>query len=116
MRFERFSFGSITIDGKTYHHDVVIERGKIRKRDKLPSKRLKSNFGHTPLSASEAIPWSCRRLLIGTGFYGQLPVTDDLVREANRRGVELVTKPTEQIIKDLDQESDTANAILHVTC
>ena len=28
MRFEEFSFGSIRIDGTTYEHDVVIDRGK----------------------------------------------------------------------------------------
>jgi hypothetical protein len=32
MRFEDFSFGSIRIDGTTYEHDVVIDRGQIRKR------------------------------------------------------------------------------------
>ena len=27
MRFEKCSFGSIRIDGVTYQHDVVIDRG-----------------------------------------------------------------------------------------
>ena len=35
MRFEAFCFGSIRIDGITYNHDVVIDRGKVRKRKKL---------------------------------------------------------------------------------
>jgi hypothetical protein len=34
MRFEALSFGSIRIDGVTYSHDVVIDRGQIRKRRK----------------------------------------------------------------------------------
>ena len=33
MRFEAFSFGSISIDGTTYGYDVVIDRGRIRKTD-----------------------------------------------------------------------------------
>ena len=40
MRFEEFSFGAIRIDGATYEHDVVIDRGEIskrqRKRQKIP--------------------------------------------------------------------------------
>jgi hypothetical protein len=28
MRVEKFSFGSIRIDGTTYEHDVVIDRGE----------------------------------------------------------------------------------------
>ena len=52
-RFEAFSFGSIRIDGVTYEHDVVIDRGEVRKRKKKPSKKFREAFGHTPLSAEE---------------------------------------------------------------
>ena len=45
MRFEAFSFGSICIDGATYAYDVVIDRGRIRKRKKKPSKRFRDRFG-----------------------------------------------------------------------
>src|SRR5712675_1434805 len=67
MRFEKFSFGSIRIDGVTYEHDVVIDRGNVGKRKKKPSKKFRDAFGHTPLSMEEDIPWKCRRLVIGTG-------------------------------------------------
>ena len=56
MRFEAFSFGSIRIDGITYEHDVVIDRGHLRKRKKKPSKKFRDEFGHTPLSIEEKIP------------------------------------------------------------
>ena len=36
VRFEGFSFGSIEIDGITYEHDMVIDRGEMRKRRKKP--------------------------------------------------------------------------------
>jgi hypothetical protein len=50
----------------------VIDRGRIRKRKKKPSKRFRDRFGHTPLSIEEEISWKCRRLVIGTGT-GALP-------------------------------------------
>ena len=56
MRFEAFSFGSICIDGTSYAYDVVIDRGRIRKRKKKPSKRFRDSFGHTPLSIEEKLP------------------------------------------------------------
>jgi hypothetical protein len=59
MRIEKFSFGHITIDGVNCDHAVVIDRGKIRKRVKKPSKKLRDAFAHTPLSAAEEIPWKC---------------------------------------------------------
>ena len=92
-RFEAFSFGSIRIDGVTYEHDVLIDRGQVRKRKKKPSKKFREAFGHTPLSAEEKIPWKCTRLVIGTGT-GALPVMDEVKKEAKRRHVQLLMLPT----------------------
>jgi hypothetical protein len=115
MEFGRFTFGSIEVDGKTYEHDLVIDGGRIRKRRKGPSKALRSQYGHTPLSVAEDIPWSCRRLVIGSGASGSLPVMDEVAEEARQRGIELLVLPTSQAIKELEGQQDT-NAILHVTC
>jgi hypothetical protein len=116
MHVDDFSFGAIRIDGVTYDHDVVIDGGDIRERKKKPSKRFRAEFGHTPLSLEERIPWDCRRLVIGTGAYGTLPVMEDVSREAERRGVEVVVLPTVEAIKVLAKHADGTNAILHVTC
>ena len=42
-------------------------------------------YGHTPLSAAEDIPWQCRRLVIGTGADGALPVMKEVHEQARRR-------------------------------
>ncbi|WP_237179704.1 MTH938/NDUFAF3 family protein [Paraburkholderia sacchari] len=115
MHFEAFSFGSIRIDGVTYQHDVVIDRGQVRKRKKKPSKAFREAFGHTPLSMAEAIPWNCRRLVIGTGT-GALPVMDEVKQEADRRKVELLVVPTKEAIARLKEQENGTNAILHITC
>jgi len=115
MRFEGFTFGSIRIDGVTYEHDVVIDRGEVRKRKKKPSKKFRAEYGHTPLSLEEKIPWKCRRLVVGTGT-GALPVMQDVKREAKRRRIELLILPTVQAIEVLERDSAHTNAVLHVTC
>ena len=115
MRFEKFSFGSIRIDGTTYEHDVVIDRGDIRKRKKKLSKKFRDAFGHTPLSIEEDIPWKCRQLVIGTGT-GALPVMKEVKREAKRHKIKLVVLPTAKAIEALKKEPDKTNAVLHVTC
>jgi hypothetical protein len=84
MLFEGFSFGLIRIDGVSYEHDVVIDRGEVRKRKKKASKKFRDLFGHTPLSVEEEIPWKCRRLVIGTGS-GALPVMEEV---RSKQGVE----------------------------
>ena len=115
MRFEKFSFGSIRIDGITYERDVVIDRGAVRKRKKKPSKQYRDEYGHTPLSVEEKIPWKCKRLVIGTGT-GALPVMKEVKREATRRKVKLVILPTAKAIKKLREQPEGTNAILHLTC
>ncbi|MGH2589985.1 MAG: MTH938/NDUFAF3 family protein [Actinomycetota bacterium] len=116
MRIDQFTFGSIRIDGVVYEHDVVIARGRVRKRKKKSSKPFRDSFGHTPVSIEEDIPWDCRRLVVGTGANGALPVMDEVKREATRREVELLTVPTSEAIRALRAGPKDTNAILHVTC
>jgi hypothetical protein len=51
----------------THTHDVIIDRGEVRKRKKKSSKKFRKEFGHTPVSIEEKLPWKCRRLIVGTG-------------------------------------------------
>ena len=116
MLIDQFTFGSIRIDGVVYDHDVVIAGGRVRKRKKRSSKPFRDAFGHTPLSVEEDIPWGCRRLVIGTGVNGALPVMDEVKKEAARRRVAFLTVPTSEAIRALEAEHQGTNAILHVTC
>jgi hypothetical protein len=115
MQFEVFSFGTIRIDGVIYEHDVVIDRGQVRKRSKKPSKKYRDRFGHTPLSMEEEIPWKCRTLVIGTGT-GAMPIMKEVNQEARRRHIELLVLPTAEAIKMLQKTSGDTNAVLHITC
>ena len=118
MKAKLVSFGHLEIDGEMYRKDVVVDGGKIRKRDKAPSKeRYAKKWGHTPLTAAEEIPWGGKRLIIGTGAHGELPIWPDVREEAARRGIEIEALLTEEackLVKDLD--ADEVYAIFHVTC
>jgi len=116
MRFTGYSFGTIRVDGVTYDHDLVIDRGKVRKRKKAASRKFRGAYGHTPLSNAEDIPWRCRRLVIGTGADGALPVMPQVRDEARRREVDLVVLPTAKAIGVLAKDPRDTNAILHLTC
>ena len=116
MHIEAFSFGSIRIDGTAYEHDVLIDRAETSlSGKKKPSKKFCTEFGHTPLSLKERIPWKCRRLVIGTGT-GALPVMKEVEQEARRRKIKLPILPTAKAIKALKKNPDETNAILHITC
>jgi hypothetical protein len=94
----------------------VIDRGRVRKRRKGPSKPFRPQYGHTPLSLAEDIPWKCRRLVVGSGAEGALPLMEEVAEEAKRRGVDLVVLLTSQALEDLGREGTDTNAIIHVTC
>lgn len=111
------SFGKIEIDGRRFDRDVVVEGGRVRRRKKGPSKPYRDRYGHTPLSADEAIPWSAPRLIVDTGADGQLPIMPELYDEARRRGVEVVARSTAEaceLLKATDPRE--VAAVLHVTC
>jgi hypothetical protein len=53
--------------------------------------------------------------VIGTGA-GALPVMEEVKREAQRRKIKLIIRPTLEAIQELKEDPPATNAILHVTC
>jgi hypothetical protein len=116
MKCGKCRFGSLRINGKKHGKDVILDQGAVRKRKKKPSREYREQFGHTPVSLKEEIPWECKRLVIGTGMEGRLPVMEEVAAEAQRRGIELVVCPTPEAVQLLKDNPAATNAILHVTC
>ncbi|HEY7046060.1 MAG TPA: MTH938/NDUFAF3 family protein [Jatrophihabitantaceae bacterium] len=117
MEVRLLGFGAIDVGGQTYEHDVVIDGGQVRKRKKKPSRPYRDEYGHTPLSAAEELPWGGDRLIVGTGAYGSLPITPDVFDEAGRRGVDVDAVPTAEACRLIaGLASDQVHAVLHVTC
>jgi hypothetical protein len=114
MKVRNLFFGTITIDGKIYLKDVVIDRGSVEKRKKSLSKKYADQYGHTPVSAEENIPWKCRNLVIGTGHNSMLPVMDEVYEIARQKSVTLHLMSTPEAVRHIN-DPDT-NLILHLTC
>jgi hypothetical protein len=74
-------FGWIETGGTRYDHDIVLHTdGTVSKRRKKLSKPYKGEYGHTPLSAEELAFLAKEHpavVYIGTGQYGDLPLTPD---------------------------------------
>ena len=79
--YMKSEFGWIEIDKVRYDHDVIIHRdGSVTKRSKKRSKELKGTYGHTPLSDHELEVLKKEKpeiVYIGTGQYGDLPITPE---------------------------------------
>jgi len=117
VKAKLIAFGEIQISGERYTCDVVIEGGRIRRRRKGPSKALRDRFGHTPLSVAEDVPWGGKRLIVGTGAGGALPVAPEVYEEGARRGIAIEALPTRDACRLLARlKAKDVHAVLHVTC
>jgi hypothetical protein len=111
-------FGWIEIGGIRFGHDVIIHAdGRVSKRKKKASKKFRDRFGHTPLSEEELGFLADEKpeiVYVGSGQYGDLPVTPDAgTLIASFHGVLM---PTPEILPVLEKEQRRFVAILHVTC
>jgi len=111
-------FGWIEIDHIRYDHDVIIHTDRtVTKRSKKKSKKLKKNFGHTPLAGHELAFLDAEKpvvVFIGTGQYGDLPVTPD-AQEILLKYVTII-RPTPEALDLYASEPRQSVAIFHVSC
>ncbi|USS41455.1 Mth938-like domain-containing protein [Thermococcus aggregans] len=115
---EKVEFGRIIINGKEYHHDIIIyPSGKVEKRKKWLSKE-KHGTSHKldPEELKEYLGEEFEVLVVGTGIYGMLsllPESRGLVK-----GKEIIEKPTPEAAKAFNElrEKKKVLGIFHITC
>jgi hypothetical protein len=112
------SFGWVQIGGEKFENDIVVHvNGTITKRRKKLSKDLKADYGHTPLSDRELDFLKKEEpevVIVGTGQYGDLPVTPKAKKLLNR--YEAVYLRTPEALESMSAEKRPYVAIVHVTC
>ena len=117
-KIEKTDFGSITIDGELYNHDVVIRlSGKIKKRKKRLSKEV---FGtsHT-LSLDEAkdiFKQGAEKLIIGSGQYGVLTLSEEANEYFRRKKCHVEMYPTPEAIRIWNESKGNVIGLFHLTC
>ncbi|MEA2070481.1 MAG: MTH938/NDUFAF3 family protein [Asgard group archaeon] len=121
MKIDGTKFGSITINGQKYGHDVYLDqKGNIEKRNKKISKPYST--GHTVLGPKEIEYLLAKEpdiLVIGKGQYGVLPIPQEsreLLEKANIEIIEDKTPVIIPVLNDLYQKEKNVVAILHTTC
>jgi hypothetical protein len=112
------NFGSITIAGTLYEHDVLIRLdGEVKKRKKKLSKAVYGT-SHT-LSLAEArhvFEDDAQQLIIGTGQFGRVELSEDAARFFKERGVQVILLPTPAAIQAWNQARGATIGLFHVTC
>jgi hypothetical protein len=117
-RIDRTQFGSVTIDGKVFEHDVLIRLGgQVEKRKKKLSKAVYGT-SHT-ISLAEAkhvYQKGAARLLIGAGQYGTVGLSEEAASYFQHHRCQVELLPTPEVIAVWNQAEGVVIAMLHVTC
>jgi len=110
-RIDSSTFGSVTIDGVTYNHDVYI----------LPSGRVEERkYGHTVarVEVEQVLGETPDAVIIGKGTFGLASLSSDARALLEQKGIEIVEANTPDIIDKFNELKETKKvaAIIHVTC
>ena len=118
MQIENTTFGNITIDGKTYGHDVVIRlSGEVVKRKKKLSKKYYGT-SHV-LSKDEAkfvFEKGCEQLIVGSGQMGNVQLSPEAESYFAKKGCKVLLRPTPEAIRVFNKSDAKKIGLFHVTC
>jgi hypothetical protein len=113
-RIDRTQFGSVTIDGEVFTHDVTIRLGgRVEKRSKAVY-----GTSHT-ISLAEAehlYQDGAERLLIGAGQDGRVALSEEAATYFARNRCQVELLPTPEVIPVWNQAEGAVIGLLHVTC
>jgi len=118
MDIEGTTFGSITIDGKTYEHDVIIRlSGEVVKRKKKLSKKYYGT-SHV-LSKDEAkfvFEKGCEQLILGSGQMGNVRLSPEAEAYFAKKGCKVLLQPTPEAQQAFNGSHAKKIGLFHVTC
>jgi|SRR5215510_13968685 len=117
-KIDRTQFGSITIDGLVFEHDVILRLGgKVSKRKKKLSKRVYGT-SHT-ISVDEAkhvYEEGAKRLIVGAGHYGNVTLSDEAADYFKRKRCVVDLEPTPTATRTWNNAKGDVIGLFHVTC
>ncbi len=117
-RIDQTEFGSITIEGTPFEHDVIIRlQGKVKKRKKKLSKAIYGTSHVVSLDEAKHIyQEGAERLVVGAGQEGMLKRSDEAAGYFKDHGCRVDVLPTGQAIHTWNEADGAVIALFHVTC
>ena len=120
MKIDSTEFGSITVNGTTYTHDILIQlSGEVVKRKKKLSKQ---HYGTSHIISLEEAAFvfekGCDTLVLGSGQYGNVTLSPEAAEFFQRHGCRVILLPTPDAVETYNKAGGKARAIglFHVTC
>jgi hypothetical protein len=117
-RIDGTQFGSVTIDGKVFEHDVLIRLGgEVAKRKKKLSKAVYGTSHTISLAEAEHVyQQGAERLIIGAGQSGMVALSDEAAAYFKRHDCRVELLPTPEAVGVWNEAAGAVIGMLHVTC
>jgi hypothetical protein len=119
-RIDRTAFGSITVEGSVFEHDVIIRPdGRVKERKKKLSKAV---YGTSHMISLDEARYVCEqgpgadRLIVGSGQYGNVELSPEAAAYVEKRKCTVVLLPTPEVIDVWNETEGKAIGLFHVTC
>jgi hypothetical protein len=111
---ESYSFGSMTVTGQSHRNDLKIIDDKI-------IGNWWRNEGHALYAQDidDILYASVETLVVGTGAYGGMKVTEEAAQAIEGQGISLVAVPTKEavsIFNSLHAQGKRVAGAFHLTC
>jgi hypothetical protein len=118
MEIENTTFGAITIDGKTYEHDVLIRlSGEVVRRKKKLSKKY---YGTSHVLSKEEAKFvferGCNELIVGSGQMGNVRLSPEAEAYFKKKDCKVLLQPTPVAIQVFNKSDAKKIGLFHVTC
>ncbi len=112
VHIDSTSFGSITIDGKTYGDDVIIlTDGTVKKRGLQKGTHIVCLEETEPLFKGKP-----KVIVIGTGQSGVAEIEPEVTEKARDLGIKIIEAPTPIAIKKFNGIKEKKAGLFHLTC
>lgn len=120
MKIDSTEFGSITVNGNTYSHDILIRlSGEVVKRKKKLSKK---DYGTSHIISRDEAEFiyekGCDTLVLGAGQYGNVTLSPEADEFFNHHDCRVILQPTPDAIETYNKTRGKVKTIglFHVTC
>ncbi len=112
------SFGSITVNGTSYDHDIIITLdGVVKKRKKRLSKAV---YGTSHMISKDEIIYVYQNesegIIIGSGQHGIAELSDEAATFLRSKNCQVVLKPTLKAIQEWNNTDGKWLGLFHITC
>jgi hypothetical protein len=117
-RIDSTTFGSITIAGEAFEHDVLIRlNGEIEKRKKKLSKAVFGTSHLVSLAEAEHVYENgAERLIVGAGQSGLVTLSAEAATFFREHQCQVELWPTPKAIQVWNEAGGAVIGLFHVTC